>query len=241
MICTHLNRTLLADKIKIMECDNMIFGYCRVSSIDQNVERQIEAIQSFTKEKYDCKINKDNLYIDKSSGKDFNRESWLNLLRYLRKDDILIIKELDRLGRDKLMIVDTLNMLKDRGVRLHVLDVPTTLICFDEKDEYAKSMMEMVNNVLIEVLSTIAEAERKRIKARQAEGIAIAQREGKYSKERRKLKASDLPSTFPKLYKKWRAGFITAKEFTLLLNLKSRSTLYRWVKIYESEVLNKEK
>ncbi len=218
----------------------MIFGYCRVSSIDQNVERQIEAIQSFTKEKYDCKIDEDNLYIDKSSGKDFNRESWLNLQRYLRKDDILIIKELDRLGRDKLMIVETLNILKERGVRLHVLDVPTTLICFDEKDEYAKSMLDMVNNVLIEVLSTIAEAERKRIKARQAEGIAIAKREGKYSKERRKLKVADLPDNFPRLYKKWKAGFINGKEFTLLLNLKSRTTLYRWIKLYESEVLNKE-
>lgn len=218
----------------------MIFGYCRVSSIDQNVERQIEAIQSFTKEKYNCKIDEDNLYIDKSSGKDFNRDAWLNLQRYLRKDDILIIKELDRLGRDKLMIVEALNILKERGVRLHVLDVPTTLIYFDEKDEYAKSMLDMVNNVLIEVLSTIAEAERKRIKARQAEGIAIAKREGKYSKERRKLKVADLPDNFPRLYKKWKAGFINGKEFTLLLNLKSRTTLYRWIKLYEREVLNKE-
>ena len=122
---------------------------------------------------------------------------------------------------------------------MHVLDVPTTLICFDEKDEYAKSMFDMVNNVLIEVLSTIAEAERKRIKARQAEGIAIAQREGKYSKERRKLKPSDLPDNFPKLYKKWKAKNITAVEFAVLLNIKSRSTLYRWIKLYEKEVLKR--
>ncbi len=217
----------------------MLFAYCRVSSIDQNVERQIEAIQNFSKEKYNCHIDEDNIYIDKATGKDFNRESWLNLQRFLRKDDILIIKELDRLGRDKLMIVEALNMLKKRGVRLHILDVPTTLICFDEQDEYAKSMLDMVNNVLIEVLSTIAEAERKRIKARQAEGIAIAQREGKYSKERRKLKPSDLPDNFPKLYKKWKAKNITAVEFAVLLNIKSRSTLYRWIKLYEKEVLKR--
>ena len=217
----------------------MIFAYCRVSSIDQSVDRQVEAIQNLSKDKYNQIIDEDNIYIDKASGKDFNRESWIDLQKYLRKDDILIIKELDRLGRDKLMIVDALNMLKERGVRLHILDVPTTLICFDDKDEYAKSMLDMVNNVLIEVLSTIAEAERKRIKARQAEGIAIAKREGKYSKERYKLKASNLPDKFPRLYKKWKAGYITAKEFTLLLNLKSRTTLYRWIKLYEEEVLYK--
>ena len=137
------------------------------------------------------------------------------------------------------MIVETLNLLKERGVRLHVLDVPTTLICFDEKDEYAKSMLDMINNVLIEVLSTIAEAERKRIKARQAEGIAIAKREGKYCKANRKLKPSDLPDNFPKLYKKWKAGYITAVEFAVLLNIKSRTTLYRWIKLYEDEVLKR--
>ena len=125
----------------------MIFAYCRVSSIDQSVDRQVEAIQNFSKDKYNQIIDEDNIYIDKASGKDFNRESWIDLQKYLRKDDILIIKELDRLGRDKLMIVDALNMLKERGVRLHILDVPTTLICFDDKDEYAKSMLDMVNNL----------------------------------------------------------------------------------------------
>ena len=89
-----------------------IFGYCRVSSIDQNVERQIEAVSKFALEKYGVELEDgDSLYIDQCSGKDFNRNAWIMLEMQLRQDDVLIIKELDRLGRNKEMITEVLQQL----------------------------------------------------------------------------------------------------------------------------------
>ncbi|MFR4993064.1 MAG: recombinase family protein, partial [Turicibacter sp.] len=149
-----------------------IFGYCRVSSVDQNVERQIEAVSKFALEKYGVNLDDgDSLFIDKCSGKDFNRDKWIMLEMQLRQDDVLIIKELDRLGRNKEMITEVLQQLRRKKVRVHILDVPTTLIDFDSYgNEIANAMMDMINNLLVEVMATIAENERIKIKQRQAEG-----------------------------------------------------------------------
>ena len=118
---------------------------------------------------YEKSLENDNIYIDKRSGRDFNRESYLRLKEKLRHGDILIIKELDSLGRNKKMVLDELKYLKDLGIRVKVLDVPTTLIDLDSfGNEVVNTMMEMINNLLIEVLSTIAEQERVKIKQRQA-------------------------------------------------------------------------
>ena len=214
-----------------------IFGYCRVSSIDQNVERQIEAVSKFALEKYDVELDKeDSLFIDKCSGKDFNRDEWLRLEMQLRQDDVLIIKELDRLGRNKEMITEVLQHLRRKKVRVHILDVPTTLIDFDSYgNDVANAMMEMINNLLVEVMATIAENERIKIRQRQAEGIAIAKAKGVY-KGRKSVSVEDLPKEFPRLYVKWKRGYITAIEFTQLVGLKSKTTLYKYVKIYEDSL-----
>ena len=206
----------------------MIFGYVRVSSKEQNLERQIRALLDYEKG-----LEEDNIFIDKQSGKDFNRDNYLKLKEKLRHGDILIIKELDRLGRNKKMILDELKYLKDLGVRVKLLDVPTTLIDLDSfGNEVANAMMEMINNLLIEVLSTIAEQERVKIKQRQAEGIAIAKQQGKY-KGRKAVTEEDLPKNFSKLYKQWIDKSINATQFTQLLGLKSRTTLYKYIRIYE--------
>lgn len=214
-----------------------IFGYCRVSSIDQNVERQIESVSKFALEKYNVELDEDdNLFIDKCSGKDFNRDEWIKLEMQLRQDDVLIIKELDRLGRNKEMITEVLQHLRKKKVRVHILDVPTTLIDFDNYgNDVANAMMEMINNLLVEVMATIAENERIKIRQRQAEGIALAKARGVY-KGRKSVTVDDLPKEFPKLYVKWKRGYITAIEFTQLLGLKSKTTLYKYIKIYEGSL-----
>ena len=202
----------------------MIFGYIRVSSKDQNPERQIEALKEYEKE-----LKDEDIYLDMQSGKDFNREKYQELKKILREGDTLIVKELDRLGRNKKMIKEELNSLKERGVRVKILNIPTTLIELPEENSW---VIKMVNNILIEVLGAIAEEERIKIRERQKEGIAIAKREGKYKGR----KPSDLPKNFPSLYNRWKEGSITAVEFTKLLGYKSRNTTYRKIRQYEEEI-----
>ena len=149
----------------------MKFGYVRVSTKEQNEERQLQALKEY---------NLDKIYIDKASGKDFNRPQYEELKARLRQDDILVIKELDRLGRNKQMVKQELEELKAIGVKVVILNIPTTLMLLDKKLEGQAWVFEMINNILIEVLSTIAEEERNKIRTRQAEGIALAKEQGKY-------------------------------------------------------------
>lgn len=202
----------------------MIFGYIRVSSKDQNPERQFEAIKEFEKE-----IKDENIYLDKQTGKNFNREKYQELKLILREGDTLIVKELDRLGRNKEMIKDELSFLKNEGIRVKILNIPTTLMDLPEENAW---VIDMVNNILIEVLGAIAEDERNKIIERQSEGIIIAKREGVYKGR----KADELPKNFPNLYNRWKEGNITAVEFTMLLGYKSRSTTYRKIRQYEEEI-----
>lgn len=212
-----------------------VFIYARVSSTDQNLDRQLQALRDYASNTYKVIIDNEHTFTDKISGSTFKRDGLDTLLDKLRKDDVLIIKELDRLGRNKQMIHETLQNLKAKGVRVNILDVPTTLIDLSQYGEgMASAMMEMINNVLIEVLGTIAEQERVKIKKRQAEGIALAKANNpeKY-KGRKPITVEDLPSEFPKLYKQWKKEQISATQFTKLLNIKSRTTLYKYINIYE--------
>lgn len=214
-----------------------VFGYCRVSSKDQNLERQIEAVKQFAKTNYKVDLTDDEknqtLFCDKVSGKNFERPQWIELFKLLRKDDVLIVKELDRLGRNKDMILQVLNDLKDRGVIVKILDIPTTLIDFGSYGyDMAKNMMDMINNVLIEVLSTIAEQERLKTETRRDEGIKIAKEQGKY-KGRQPLTVEKLPKDFGKLYRQWKEDKITSAQFQQLAGITSRATFYRYIKLYE--------
>ena len=203
----------------------MIFGYCRVSSKEQNEQRQINALNA------ECN-NIDKIYIDKASGKDFNREQYKELKKTAREGDIIIIKELDRLGRNKTQIKQELQYYKEHNINVVILNIPTTKMLLNMDLKENKWIVDMVNNILIEVLSTIAEEERLKIKQRQAEGIAIAKKEGKY-KGRKAITKEDLPKNFSKLYKQWESKSINATQFTKLLGLKSRTTLYKYIKVYK--------
>lgn len=140
----------------------MKYAYLRVSTREQNLDRQIAAVKEFAPDVLD-----DNIFSDKQSGKNFDRKSYQQLKQTVRRGDEVIIKELDRLGRNKDGIKDELKWFKDAGVIMRVLDVPTTLIDFKGQDWIA----DMVNNILIEVMGAIAEQERKKIGVRQREGL----------------------------------------------------------------------
>lgn len=202
----------------------MIFGYIRVSIKDQNPKRQFEAIKEFEKT-----IKDENIYLDKQTGKDFNREKYQNLKLILGEGDTLIVKELDRLGRNKEMIKEELNELNNKGVRIKILNIPTTLIELPEENSW---VIKMVNNILIEVLGAIAEDDRIKIRQRQKEGIIIAKRQGIYKGRQ----ADELPKNFPYLYNRWKEGNITAVELTKLLGYKSRNTTYKKIRQYEEEL-----
>ncbi len=147
--------------------DNRIYGYARVSTQEQNTDRQIEALTKFG-------VPETNIIVDKASGKDTEREGYQYLKRQiLRNGDTLVIKELDRLSRNKSDIKRELEVFKDMGVRVKILDIPTTLTDFSTEQLWVQ---DMINSILIEVLGSIAENERMKIRARQREGIEAAKR-----------------------------------------------------------------
>ena len=147
--------------------EHRIYGYARVSTREQNTDRQVEALIRFG-------VPEQNIIIDKASGKDTEREGYQYLKRQiLRRGDTLVIKELDRLSRNKTDIKKELEHFKDMGVRVKILDIPTTLIDFPPEQLWVQ---DMINSILIEVLGSIAENERNKIRARQQEGIVAAKR-----------------------------------------------------------------
>ena len=196
------------------------YYYARVSSKEQNLDRQIEAFKALGADERD-------IITDKESGKDLNRTGYTALKNaMLRKGDTLIVKSLDRLSRNKTDIKNELQFFKDNGIRLKVIDLPTTMMDLPQGQEW---VFEMVNNILIEVLGTIAEQERKTIKARQAEGIAAAKKHGK------KLgrPALTYPDNWKKVYADWKDGKITAKVAMELTDTK-RTSFYKLVQMTES-------
>lgn len=201
----------------------MIFGYVRVSTEEQREGRQIKALKDYCKE-----LEDKNIFLDKESGKDFNRTKYQDLKKILREGDTLLIKELDRLGRNKEGIKEELKYFKENKIRVKVLNIPTTLMDMPEGQEW---VFDMINNILIEVLGAIAEEERNKIRVRQREGIELAKQRGVYKGRPQE----PLPVEFEKLYKQWKANKITAIQFTKLLNLKSRTTLYKYIKRYEEK------
>lgn len=147
--------------------DNRMYGYARVSTREQNEDRQLEALTKFG-------VPEQNIIIDKASGKDTEREGYQYLKRQiLRKGDTLVIKELDRLSRNKADVKRELEEFKVMGIRVKILDIPTTLTDFPPEQEW---ILEMINSILIEVLGSIAENERRKIRARQREGIEAAKK-----------------------------------------------------------------
>ena len=193
--------------------ENRTFYYARVSSREQNLDRQIAAFAAMGASERD-------IVTDKQSGKDLDRCGYMALKSaMLRRGDTLVIKSLDRLSRSKADIKSELQYFKDAGIRLKVLDLPTTLIDFPAGQEW---VFDMVNNILIEVLGAIAEQERVTIHQRQAEGIATAKAKGKHLGRPQAV----IPDNWTDVIDQWQNGTITAKKAMELTGLK-RTTFYK--------------
>ena len=167
------------------------YYYARVSTSEQNLDRQIEAFKNMG-------ADDRNIITDKASGKNMERVGYQALKNsILRKGDTLVIKSLDRLSRSKTDIKNELEYFKSEGIRLKVLDLPTTLIDLPTEQGW---IFDMINNILIEVLSSIAEQERLIIRQRQREGIAAAKLKGKHLGR----KCTEYPPEWEHLYFLWR-------------------------------------
>ena len=194
----------------------MVYHYCRVSSADQNLSRQIDELSKHKKA--------DRVFADKASGKNFDRENYQALKSVVRSGDEVFIKELDRLGRNKEEIKNELKWFKENGVTVRVLDVPTTLIDFRGQDW----VQDMINNILIEVLGAVAEQERIKIRKRQAEGIMAKKARGDWDDYGRPEKAIDM-KVFSELHEKNKKGEMTVTECCKELGI-SRTLWYSRLK-----------
>ena len=192
-----------------------IYGYARVSTKEQNLDRQLIALKAFG-------VDDRDIIREKSSGKSLDRDAYQTLRnQLLREGDTLVITALDRLSRNKLHIKQELEYYRSRGIRVMILDMPTTLYQVNEGQEW---VLEMINAILIEVLASMAEQERIRTLTRQAEGIAAAKLQGKHLGRPR----MQVPDGWDEIYKLWQAGKITAVEAMRRSGLK-RSSFYKLV------------
>lgn len=193
------------------------FGYARVSTTHQNTDRQIDALLEYG-------IDERNIIVDKQSGKDFNRVGYQSLKEHLlRQGDTLVVKELDRLGRNKQMIKEELEYFKAQGIRVKILQVPTSLMECDGQEW----ILDMVSNILIEVMASIAEEERLKNHQRQAEGIASAKSKGvTFGRP-----TIGKPENYELVMGQVTSGEITAVQAMKMLGVK-KTTFYKLKKLY---------
>ncbi|MBS4961203.1 MAG: recombinase family protein [Clostridiales bacterium] len=174
-----------------------VYGYIRVSSRDQNEDRQIIALRELL-------IPEKNIFMDKQSGKDFERPQYRKMVQLFKKDDLLYIKSIDRLGRNYAEILEQWRFLtKDKGIDIVVLD----MLLLDTRR--GKDLMgTFLSDIVLQVLSFVAENERTNIRQRQAEGIAAAKARGvQFGRPPRPL-----PENFQDMYRRWKSGKITGTE-----------------------------
>lgn len=189
-----------------------VYGYVRVSSRDQNEERQMIALRG-------AGVSEKNIYLDKQSGKDFDRLQYKRLLKKLKRNDLLCVKSIDRLGRnyDEILLQWRL-LTKERGVDIAVLDMPLL------DTRRGKDLMgTFLSDIVLQVLSFVAENERANIRQRQAEGIAAAMARG----VRFGRPPQPLPANFPDIYRRWRQGEITGTAAANACGMPLASFRYR--------------
>lgn len=192
------------------------FYYARVSSREQNLDRQIESFKNLGADERE-------IICDKESGKNLERSGYQALkTTMLRSGDTLVVKSLDRLSRNKSDIKNELQYFKDNNIRLKVIDLPTTMMDLPKGQEW---VFDMVNNILIEVLGTIAEQERLTIRNRQREGIDAARKNGKHLGRPRSVK----PDNWDEVYSAWKAKRITARQAMKMLGV-SKNVFYEWAR-----------
>lgn len=199
----------------------MIYAYIRVSTKYQKIDRQYEEIKEFVS-------NSKYIYIDKESGKDFNRTNYQKMIRKLKINDLLIIKSIDRLGRNYQMIIEEWTRItKQIGADIKVLDTPL----LDTRNEGKNLVGKFISDVVLQVLSFVAENERINIKERQAEGIKIAKEKGiKFGRPK-----VVLPPNANKIIDKYISKEITNIEAAKLIGV-SRGAFFRLAKIRKNKI-----
>ena len=212
-----------------------IFGYTRVSTKEQHLERGIQEIITFCTE-HDLKIDVDrNIKTDKQTGKDFKRSGYISLKECVRKDDIVIIPEYDRLGRAD-ETARELAYFKEKGVDVIFLDIPTTYLFLEKGNDSGmmKTIYSFINDTLISVFQLLATTELDRKQKRQAEGIAQKRLSDSWDDYGRPRKLSK--EEFFERYKNVEDGVTTnAQLFSELKNRMSQATYYRYVREYRNE------
>ena len=189
-----------------------LYGYIRVSTRDQNEDRQLIALR-------ELHIPEKNIFIDKQSGKDFNRPQYKRLVRKLKKDDLLYIKSIDRLGRNYAEILEQWRLLtQTKSIDIVVLDMPLL------DTRRGKDLMgTFLSDIVLQVLSFVAENERINIRQRQAEGIAAAKARGiRFGRP-----PKPLPENFHQIYQQWRNGKITGTAAAKLCGMPLSTFRYR--------------
>lgn len=199
--------------------ENQIYGYIRVSSRDQNEDRQVIAMREFG-------IAEKNLVIDKQSGKDFARPGYRRLLRKLKPNDTLVIKSIDRLGRNYDEVLEQWRLLtKEKQVDIVVLDMPLL-----DTRKGRDLIGTLISDIVLQLLSYVAQTEREFIHQRQAEGIAAAKARGvKFGR-----KPKERPAEYEHLRDEWRAGRISARAAARQLDVAHR-TFMKWVEQENSD------
>lgn len=193
------------------------YGYVRVSTREQNEGRQIIALK-------EVDVPSENIYIDKQSGKDFARPQYKKLIRKMKRDDVLYVKSIDRLGRNYAEILEQWRSLtKDKGIDVVVLDMPLL------DTRRGKDLLgTFLSDIVLQVLSFVAENEHTNIRQRQAEGIAAAKARG----VRFGRPPSTLPDNFHDVYQRWKNGKITGTAAAVECKMALSSFRYK-VEIYE--------
>lgn len=200
----------------------MTYGYARVSSKEQNLDRQLNALLEFG-------VPKNSIFADKASGKDFNRDSYISLMKKLRADDVVIIKSIDRLGRNYEEILNEWRSItKVKKAAIVVLDMP--LLDTRKKPDGLTSVL--IADIVLQLLSYVAQVERENIRQRQKEGIAAAQSRGiRFGRPKKKR-----PAMYAQTKESYLGGHITRKEAADRMKI-GISTFDRW--LHEDEVLDK--
>ena len=196
--------------------NNKVYGYIRVSTQEQNIERQMIAL-------LDTGVDGKDVYIDRQSGKNFKRPAYGKMLRRVREGDLIVVKSIDRLGRNYQEIMEQWRIItKEKKVDIRILDMPL-LDTTRTKD----LLGTFISDVVLQLLSFVAENERDNIRQRQAEGIAAAKARGiRFGKPK-----IPTPDNFPELYRRWIMDDITTKEFAAFCKM-GRSTLYKRIREY---------
>ena len=198
----------------------MKYGYARISTGKQKTDRQIDILE---------KYNLDRIYADVVTGSKFDRPEYQKLTEeILREGDELFVKEVDRLGRNKRETLEELRKLKQKGVIIRILEIPSTLTVLNNETEQNKLMLEMINNMLIEMYTTFAQVELEKIRTRTKEALAAKKNRGETLGRPR----VELPKNFKKVYRQYKNRDITAVQAMKLLDLK-KTTFYKLVKEYK--------